>query len=40
MRAKPENDEVRWQVIKAMLNEFPTLKKRVKTYLKEHKTKQ
>ena len=28
-------DEIRWQVIKAMLDEFPTLKERVKNYLKE-----
>jgi hypothetical protein len=28
-------EEIRWQVIKAMLNEFPALKERVKSYLKE-----
>ena len=28
------NDEVRWQVVKALLDEFPSLKERVKKYLK------
>jgi hypothetical protein len=28
-------EEIRWQVIKAMLNEFPTLKERVRSYLEE-----
>lgn len=28
-------DEIRWQVIKAMLDEFPTLKEKVEDYLKE-----
>jgi hypothetical protein len=37
---EPKNEEIRWQVIKAMLDEFPTLKKKVKNYLKEQKTKQ
>jgi len=27
-------DETRWQIVKAMLDEFPTLKERVKQYLK------
>jgi len=27
-------DETRWQIVKAMLDEFPTLKERVKEYLK------
>lgn len=27
--------EIRWQVIKAMLIEFPALKERVKSYLEE-----
>jgi len=30
-----KSEEIRWQVIKAMLDEFPTLKERVKSYLKE-----
>jgi hypothetical protein len=34
-----KTDEIRWQVIKAMLEEFPTLKERVKSYLKEQKLK-
>jgi len=28
-----KNQEVRWQIIKAMLEEFPTLKKKVRDYL-------
>jgi len=28
-------EEIRWQVIKAMLDEFPILKERAKNYLKE-----
>jgi hypothetical protein len=28
-------EEIRWQVIQAMLNEFPALKERVKGYLEE-----
>jgi len=35
-----KNEEIRWQVIKAMLDEFPTLKERAKSYLKEQKPKQ
>lgn len=30
-----KSEEIRWQVIKAMLDEFPTLKERIKNYLKE-----
>jgi hypothetical protein len=29
-----EKDEMRWKVLKAMLDEFPTLKKRAKEYLR------
>jgi len=29
------SEEIRWQVIKAMLDEFPALKERIKKYLKE-----
>jgi len=35
MSVKQKTETVRWQVIKAMLDEFPTLKERVKSYLKE-----
>jgi len=35
MRTQSKIEEVRWQVIKAMLEEFPTLKEKVKKYLKE-----
>ncbi|MCK5593092.1 hypothetical protein KAI31_03240, partial [Candidatus Bathyarchaeota archaeon] len=36
MNINSKNEEIRWQVIKAMLNEFPTLKERVKKYLKSN----
>jgi len=35
MNVNSRNEEIRWQVIRAMLDEFPTLKERVKSYLKE-----
>ena len=35
-----KNEEVRWQVIKAMLDQFPALKEKVRNYLKEQKPKQ
>jgi len=37
MSTQPKNEEIRWQVIKAMLDEFPTLKEKAKKYLKEQK---
>jgi len=37
MSARSKSEEIRWQVMKAMLDEFPTLKKKVKKYLKEQK---
>jgi hypothetical protein len=37
MSAHSKNEEIRWQVIKAMLDEFPNLKEKVKRYLKEPK---
>lgn len=39
MSISKKAEEVRWQVIKAMLDEFPTLKEKVKNYLKEQKPK-
>ncbi|MGB9741263.1 MAG: hypothetical protein ACP5IM_04950 [Candidatus Bathyarchaeia archaeon] len=33
------DDEIRWQVVKAMLEEFPSLRTRVKKYLKKKKEK-
>ncbi|MEM3457915.1 MAG: hypothetical protein QXN36_05210 [Candidatus Bathyarchaeia archaeon] len=39
MSANAKNEEIRWQVIKAMLDEFPALKEKVKSYLKEQKRK-
>jgi len=35
MSAKAKTEEIRWQVIKAMLDEFPPLKEKVRDYLKE-----
>jgi hypothetical protein len=40
MHEKEENDEIRWQVVKAMLDEFPTLREKVKVYIEEQKKKQ
>jgi hypothetical protein len=30
-----KKDEIRWQVLKAMLDEFPRLKEKTRKYLKE-----
>jgi len=35
MRIKSGNDELRWQIIKTMLDEFPNLKEKVKEYLEK-----
>jgi hypothetical protein len=40
MRKRGENDEIRWQVVKAMLDEFPTLREKVEVYIEEQKRKQ
>jgi hypothetical protein len=37
MNAQSKSEEIRWQVMKAMLDEFPVLKEKVKKYLKEKK---
>jgi hypothetical protein len=37
MTTTTRNQDIQWQVMKAMLDEFPTLKERVKRYLKEQK---
>jgi hypothetical protein len=37
MSASSRNEEIRWQVIKSMLDEFPTLKEKVRKYLKKQK---
>jgi hypothetical protein len=37
MSVHSEDEEIRWQVIKAMLDEFPTLREKVKKYLREQK---
>jgi len=37
MSARSKSEDVRWQVMKAMLDEFPMLKEKVKKYLREQK---
>ena len=39
MSVKQNGEEIRWQVIKAMLDEFPTLKEKTKKYLKKRNPK-
>jgi len=39
MNVHAKTEEIRWQVIRAMLDEFPTLKEKVRVYLKEQKSK-
>jgi len=34
MKPFPKSEEIRWQVLKAMIDEFPALKEKVKEYLK------
>jgi hypothetical protein len=33
MKAEPKTEEMRWRVLKAMLDEFPTLQAKTKKYL-------
>ena len=33
MAKQINKDEIRWQVMKAMLDEFPSLKKKVRNYI-------
>ncbi|MEM2537409.1 MAG: hypothetical protein QXK29_04640 [Candidatus Bathyarchaeia archaeon] len=35
MNLRGEDDEIRWQVVKAMLDEFPKLREKVKEYLEK-----
>ena len=37
MGVRFRNEEIRWQVLKAMLDEFPSLKEKVRKYLREEK---
>jgi hypothetical protein len=32
--ASNNKEEIRWQVVKSMLDEFPTLRKKVRSYIK------
>ncbi len=34
MKPYQDKDEIRWQVFKAMLDEFPILKQKVRNYVK------
>jgi hypothetical protein len=34
MKNYRDKKEVRWQVVKSMLDEFPTLRKKVRNYIK------
>ncbi len=34
-RRRGENDEIRWQVVKAMLDEFPSLREKVRVYIEK-----
>jgi len=40
MNMRGENNEIRWQVVKAMLDEFPTLREKVKNYIEKQQKKQ
>ena len=33
MKTNIGNEELRWQVVKAMIDEFPSLKNKVKSYI-------
>jgi hypothetical protein len=37
MEVNIQNDQIRWLVVKAMLDEFPTIRAKAKTYLKAKK---
>jgi hypothetical protein len=38
MQNTPNYEEFRWQVVKAMLDEYPTLKEKVKIYIEPPQT--
>jgi hypothetical protein len=38
MKPAAKNEEIRWQVLKAMLDEFPSLKSKTREYLQEKET--
>jgi hypothetical protein len=33
MKSRQGNEELRWQVVKAMLDDFPSLRKKVRNYV-------
>jgi hypothetical protein len=39
LKAEQKDEEIRWHIMKTMLDEFPTLREKVKNYLKEQKRK-
>lgn len=38
MEIKSDNDEIRWQIIRAMLDEFPNLREKTKKYIREQES--
>jgi hypothetical protein len=38
MKPVSKNEEIRWQVMKAMLDEFPTLKEKARKYLERQRS--
>jgi hypothetical protein len=38
MKSCNSKDDVRWQVVKAMLDEFPTLRRKVEKYIEKEQT--
>jgi hypothetical protein len=35
MRSNHNTEEIRWQVVKAMLDDFPALRKKVRSYIEK-----
>ncbi len=35
MNDSPKNNEVRWRVVKAMIDEFPALREKVRSYIEK-----
>ena len=40
MKSASKNEEIRWQVMKAMLDEFPMLKEKTRKYLERRRSSQ
>ncbi|MEM2099024.1 MAG: hypothetical protein QXU99_04675 [Candidatus Bathyarchaeia archaeon] len=39
MKVQCDVEEIRWQVVKAMLDDFPELRDRIRNYMKKPETK-